>query len=96
MQANRAHWSSRIAFVLAATGAAIGLGNIWKFPYMAGANGGSAFVLVYLGCIALIGFPLMIAEIYIGKKSQKNTKISSFFVPIAISKIFNETMLRKA
>ncbi|MCB0272353.1 MAG: sodium-dependent transporter [Bdellovibrionales bacterium] len=73
MQANRAHWSSRIAFVLAATGSAIGLGNIWKFPYMAGANGGSAFVLVYLGCIALIGFPLMIAEIYIGKKSQKNT-----------------------
>ena len=66
-------WSSRWVFVLAATGSAVGLGNIWKFPYITGANGGGAFVLVYLACIALVGFPLMIAEIYIGKKSQQKT-----------------------
>ena len=70
---NRQHWSGRLAFILAASGSAIGLGNVWKFPYIAGVNGGSAFVLVYLLCILAVGLPLMIAEIYIGKKSQKNS-----------------------
>jgi NSS family neurotransmitter:Na+ symporter len=70
--AKREHWSSRLGFVLAATGAAVGLGNIWKFPYMAGANGGSAFVLIYLICVALIGIPLMLAEMIIGRRGQEN------------------------
>jgi len=54
-------WSGRLAFILAATGSAVGLGNIWKFPYIAGENGGGAFVLVYLACIAIIGIPIMMA-----------------------------------
>lgn len=65
-------WSSRWAFVLAATGSAVGLGNIWKFPYIAGENGGGAFVIVYLLCIACIGLPLMIAEIMIGRRGRQN------------------------
>jgi len=65
-------WSSRLSFILAATGAAVGLGNIWKFPYMAGDNGGSAFVLVYLICVVLIGVPLMMAEILIGRCGRQN------------------------
>ncbi len=69
---NRPHWSSRFAFILAAAGSAIGLGNIWKFPYMAGVSGGGAFVLIYLLCVALVGLPILTAELYIGQKSQKN------------------------
>ncbi len=65
-------WSSRFAFILAATGAAIGLGNIWKFPYMAGDYGGSAFVLLYVLCVALIGLPAMMAEILLGKLGRHN------------------------
>lgn len=68
----RGQWSSRWTFILAATGSAIGLGNIWKFPYIAGENGGGAFVLVYLLCIACIGIPLMMAEILIGRRGQQN------------------------
>lgn len=68
----RPHWSSRIGFILAAAGSAIGLGNIWKFPYIAGTNGGGAFVLVYLACVLFIGFPILIAEIHIGRESQSN------------------------
>jgi len=63
----RARWSSRLAFIMAATGAAVGLGNIWKFPYMAGENGGGAFVFLYLIFVALIGVPALIAEIMIGR-----------------------------
>ena len=65
-------WSSRLTFILAVTGSAIGLGNIWKFPYVAGANGGGAFVLVYLICILIIGFPIMVSEILIGRKGRRN------------------------
>lgn len=65
-------WSSRWTFILAATGSAVGLGNIWKFPYIAGENGGGAFVLVYLLCIAVIGLPLMMAEIMIGRRGRQN------------------------
>ena len=60
-------WSNSFIFVLAAAGSAVGLGNIWKFPYIAGENGGGAFVLVYLICIAVIGIPVMISEIMLGK-----------------------------
>ena len=61
-------WSSRLAFILAASGSAVGLGNIWKFPYITGENGGAAFVLVYLLCIAIVGIPIMIAEVMIGRR----------------------------
>ncbi len=67
-----AQWSSRMGFVLAATGSAVGLGNIWKFPYMVGQSGGAAFVLVYLLCIALIGVPILVSEWMIGRRGQKN------------------------
>jgi len=65
-------WSSRLAFILAATGSAVGLGNIWKFPYIAGENGGGAFVLVYLVCIAVIGIPIMMAEVMIGRRGRQS------------------------
>jgi NSS family neurotransmitter:Na+ symporter len=65
-------WSSRLAFILAATGSAVGLGNIWKFPYIAGQNGGGAFVLVYLVCIAIIGIPIMMAEVMLGRRGRQS------------------------
>lgn len=65
-------WSSRMAFVLAATGSAVGLGNIWKFPYITGQNGGGAFVLIYLACIAIIGIPIMMAEVLIGRRGRQS------------------------
>ncbi len=65
-------WSSRLVFILAATGSAVGLGNIWKFPYITGVNGGGAFVLVYLMCIVAIGIPIMMAEIMIGRRGRKD------------------------
>ena len=63
----RAQWSSRTGFILAAIGGAIGLGNIWKFPYMAGSSGGSAFVLIYLFAVALVAIPILIAELMLGR-----------------------------
>lgn len=66
----RSHWGSRIGFILAAAGSAVGLGNIWKFPYVTGENGGGIFVLVYLACVVLVGLPVMIAEILIGRSTQ--------------------------
>lgn len=65
-------WSSRLAFILAATGSAVGLGNIWKFPYIMGENGGGAFVLVYLLCILGIGIPVMMAEVLIGRRGRQS------------------------
>ena len=72
MQQLRDQWGSRVGFVLAASGSAIGLGNLWKFPYITWDNHGGAFVLVYLVCIALIGLPIMMTEILIGRKTQKS------------------------
>lgn len=65
-------WSSRLAFILAATGSAVGLGNIWKFPYITGEYGGGAFVLVYLACVVAIGLPVMIAEVLIGRRGRQS------------------------
>ena len=62
-------WIGKWTFILAATGSAVGLGNIWGFPYKAGTNGGGAFVLIYLGCILIIGIPIMISEIILGRRS---------------------------
>ena len=72
MSKQREHWGSRFGFILAAAGSAVGLGNIWKFPYITGENGGGLFVLIYLFCIAIVGIPIMIAEIIIGRSSQKS------------------------
>jgi len=65
-------WSSKLAFVLAVTGSAVGLGNIWKFPYIAGQNGGGAFVLIYLLCIFGIGLPIMMSETMLGRRGRRN------------------------
>lgn len=73
---HRGLWSSRLAFILAATGSAVGLGNIWKFPYVTGDNGGGAFVLVYLLCIAVIGIPILMAEVLIGRSGRHNPIMS--------------------
>ncbi len=63
-------WSSRSAFILAAVGAAVGLGNIWRFPTLAGESGGGAFVIVYIACVFLLGLPLVLSEIFIGRRGQ--------------------------
>lgn len=70
-------FGSRLGILAAAAGSAIGLGNIWKFPYITGENGGAAFILVYLICILLIGLPVMLSEIIIGRKGQSNA-VGSF------------------
>mgnify|MGYP000173898781 FL=1 len=63
-------WAGRWTFILAATGSAVGLGNLWKFPYITGENGGGAFVLIYLACILLAGIPVMLAESLLGRKKR--------------------------
>lgn len=72
MQPKRSQWASNIGFVLAAAGSAVGLGNIWKFPGKVGAYGGGAFILCYIVIVALIGLPVMLAELSIGRSTQKN------------------------
>jgi NSS family neurotransmitter:Na+ symporter len=69
---DRGQWRSRFGFVLAAAGSAIGLGNVWKFPYITGENGGGVFVLIYLLCVAFIGLPIMIAEVVVGRAAQRS------------------------
>ncbi|MFM1832306.1 MAG: hypothetical protein RLZZ461_622 [Planctomycetota bacterium] len=69
----RAHWGSRLGFILAAAGSAVGLGNVWKFPYITGVNGGGLFVLIYLVCIAGVGIPILLAEVVLGKTTQQST-----------------------
>lgn len=66
------HWSSRFAFLMAAVGFAVGLGNIWRFPYITGENGGAAFVIIYLACAFGIGVPILIAELMIGRRGQSS------------------------
>ncbi len=68
----RSHWKNRWTFMLATAGSAIGLGNIWKLPYMIGVNGGSAFVLVFIACIFFVGIPLMMTEVLLGRRAQQN------------------------
>ena len=80
-------WSNQWIFVLAAAGSAIGLGNIWKFPYITGENGGGAFVVVYLLCIAVIGVPVMISEILLGKLGRASP-ITAF---MKLSRRHNQT-----
>lgn len=65
-------WSSGVIFILAATGSAVGLGNLWRFPYLVGENGGSAFVFLYLACIFLVGLPIIIGEVTLGRKGRRS------------------------
>lgn len=71
MQKIREHWSSQLGFILAAAGSAIGLGTLWKFPYVTGENGGGVFVLVYILCTLFIGVPIFIAELVLGRRAQR-------------------------
>ena len=70
MKNSREHWGSKLGFILAASGSAVGLGNIWKYPHMAGQNGGAAFTVVYLICIFIVGLPILLAELTIGRTTQ--------------------------
>ena len=72
MQQDRGQWGSTAGFVMAAAGSAIGLGNIWRFPYVTGTNGGAAFVVIYLACILLICLPYLFAELTLGRHTQRN------------------------
>ena len=72
MAEDREVWTSKFGFILAATGSAVGLGNIWRFPYIAGTNGGAAFLILYLVGTVLIGYPILVAEMTIGRKTKKN------------------------
>ncbi len=72
MTNQRENWGSKFGFIMAAAGSAVGLGNIWRFPYLTGENGGAAFVFIYIVCVVLIGAPMLINEIALGRLTQKN------------------------
>ncbi len=82
-----AKWSSQFAFLMAAIGAAVGLGNLWRFPFQAGQNGGSAFVFVYLICVVLIAAPILIAEVAVGR-NQRRSAVGS---PAALARSLGKT-----
>ena len=71
-QSIHGQWSSRWAFIMAATGSAVGLGNIWRFPYLTGEYGGGAFVLMYIGCVLLVGIPIMMSEVLLGRRGRQS------------------------
>ena len=68
----RGNFGSKIGVILATAGSAVGLGNVWRFPYMAGENGGAAFIVIYLVCILMLGLPGMLSEFIIGRHAQAN------------------------
>ena len=72
----RERFSSRLGFILVSAGCAIGLGNVWKFPYMCGQYGGAAFILIYLAFLVILGFPIMVCEFAVGRASQKSCATS--------------------
>jgi NSS family neurotransmitter:Na+ symporter len=78
ISSGRVEWSSKMAFILATVGSAVGLGNIWRFPYVAGENGGGAFVLIYLACVLLIGLPIMVSELLIGRASKQSPALAFY------------------
>ena len=69
----RANFGSKLGIILASAGSAVGLGNVWRFPTEVGTNGGAAFILIYVGCVVLLGIPLMVSEFVIGRHTHKNT-----------------------
>jgi NSS family neurotransmitter:Na+ symporter len=72
-QVERANFGSKLGMILATAGSAVGLGNVWRFPYMAGQNGGGAFMIIYIGCVLFLGIPCIISEFIIGRHSASNT-----------------------
>ena len=93
--AKRAGFATRLGAIAAAVGSAVGLGNIWRFPYEAGVNGGGAFILVYLVCILIMGIPVILSEFIIGRSTHSNMKaglkqlfLSAFFSRFARMVIF--------
>ncbi len=68
----RETWATRVGFIFAAVGSAVGLGNVWRFPFITGQEGGAAFLLVYLAFIALIGFPALLVEFVVGRRTSLN------------------------
>lgn len=72
-QRERVNFGSKLGAILAAAGSAVGLGNIWRFPFETGNHGGAAFILIYLGCVFVLGLPIMIAEFTIGRRSKAST-----------------------
>ena len=72
-QTERANFGTKLGIILATAGSAVGLGNVWRFPYMTGQNGGAAFILVYIACVLILGLPCMLNEFIIGRRAQSNT-----------------------
>ena len=77
-QGNRESFATKFGVIAATAGSAVGLGNIWRFPYLVGENGGAAFLLVYLGFVLMIGIPVMLSEFIIGRKARKNRATLGF------------------
>lgn len=73
MKSERASFGSKLGIILATAGSAVGLGNVWRFPYMSGEYGGGAFILIYIGCVLLLGIPCMVSEFVIGRRAASNT-----------------------
>ena len=73
MSKERVNFGSKLGMVLATAGSAVGLGNVWRFPYMTGQNGGAVFIMVYIGCVVLLGLPCMMSEFIIGRHGAANT-----------------------
>jgi len=69
---SRGHWTGAVGFIMACVGSAVGLGNVWRYPYITGQYGGAAFIFLYIGCVLAIGIPLMLAEFLIGRRTQRN------------------------
>ena len=69
----RANFGSRLGVILATAGSAVGLGNVWRFPYMTGENGGAVFIIIYVGCVLFLGIPCMVSEFIVGRHGQSNT-----------------------
>ena len=72
-QTDRANFGTKLGVILATAGSAVGLGNVWRFPYMTGQNGGAAFIIIYIGCVIVLGIPCMLNEFIIGRRAQANT-----------------------
>ena len=72
-QTERGNCATKIGIILATAGSAVGLGNVWRFPYLAGENGGAVFIIIYFACVLLLGIPCMISEFIIGRHAQSNT-----------------------
>lgn len=82
MTQNRGGFQTKLGVVLATAGSAVGLGNIWRFPYMTGQNGGAAFILIYIGCVLLLGIPGMVSEFIVGRHSSANAARAYRMMPV--------------